>query len=182
MTMSEQKKAAAKPVAEGYNTTDLSNEVAEVFSMTKAQASRVVMGILTMISNNVAEGKMVRLHGFGNFKKLDTKERKGRNPKTGEETLIPASHRPHFTASQNFKNKVKEGTTELIDAGPQVAEAPQPVQAAPKQAVPAQPKAAPKVSAPRPAQRPIPRAQKPAPAPTPVEPADLDGLSAIDEL
>lgn len=180
MDTQDQKKAPA-----GFNTTDLAASIAKHFGMPKAQALRIMSASFTLISNAVARGEIVRLHSFGNFKPLATSERKGRNPQTGEETVIQASIRPHFVASQNFKDKVKDGKEESLDLiAPAVAQ-PDPADA-PAQT--AKPKAAPKA---RPAQTKqatakgrIPAKQKvaaPAAAPLP----EVEGSMApegIDEL
>jgi len=104
-----------KTTQKGYNTTDLASDVAATFGYTKAQAARIVSAVFTLIGNAVAEGKLVRIHSFGNFKPIHMAERQGRNPQTGEVTQIPATIRPHFTAGQNLKNKVRTGTVEKID-------------------------------------------------------------------
>ena len=104
-----------KKQQESYNTTDLAADLAKKFGLTKAQALRIVTGTFTLIGNAISRDAMVRLHQFGNFKKLETKERQGRNPKTGEPTTIEASARPHFVASQTLKAKVKAGTQEEIE-------------------------------------------------------------------
>jgi DNA-binding protein HU-beta len=54
----------------------------------------------------VAEGDKVTLVGFGSFERRDRKEREGRNPKTGDVMVIPATKVPAFTAGKAFKSKV----------------------------------------------------------------------------
>lgn len=99
----------ARKQQESYNTTDLAGDLAKQFGMPKAQALRVVTATFALIGNAVSRDAVVRLHQFGNFKRLETKERQGCNPKTGEPTTIEASARPHFVASQTLKAKVKSG-------------------------------------------------------------------------
>ena len=41
--------------------------------------------------------------GFGTFKVVDRKARKGRNPRTGEAVQIPASKAVKFTAGKALK-------------------------------------------------------------------------------
>lgn len=49
----------------------------------------------------------VSFTGFGSFKVVERSERKGRNPRTGEECLIPASRVVKFTPGKALKEAVK---------------------------------------------------------------------------
>lgn len=169
----------ARKQQESYNTTDLAGDLAKQFGMPKAQALRVVTATFALIGNAVARDAVVRLHQFGNFKRLETKERQGRNPKTGEPTTIEASARPHFVASQTLKGKVKSGEQESISAVVAAEEAAADGTVAAPAAKPAKPAQQKKTAVP--VRKPI--ARKPAAAPAPAvsdEPA-ADG-AAIDEL
>ena len=46
--------------------------------------------------------------GFGTFEVKTRKERKGRNPKTQEEMVIPASKAPVFKAGKALKDMVNQ--------------------------------------------------------------------------
>ena len=87
------------------NKGDLINEVAEVVS-TKKEAQAAVDCVLASISNALKKGDTVSLLGFGSFKVVKRKARKGRNPKTGEEINIKASNAPKFTPGQALKEAV----------------------------------------------------------------------------
>jgi DNA-binding protein HU-beta len=52
-------------------------------------------------------GDTVTLVGFGTFKVVERKARKGRNPQTGEEIDIKASKAPKFTPGKALKEAVK---------------------------------------------------------------------------
>jgi DNA-binding protein HU-beta len=54
----------------------------------------------------VSEGDKVTLVGFGSFEARARKEREGRNPKTNEKMIIPATKVPAFSAGKLFKDKV----------------------------------------------------------------------------
>ena len=51
-------------------------------------------------------GEPITLVGFGTFKVVERKARKGRNPQTGEEIDIEASKAPKFTAGKALKEAV----------------------------------------------------------------------------
>ncbi len=55
---------------------------------------------------SVKTGDTVTLVGFGAFKVVQRKARKGRNPQTGEEIDIKASKAPKFTPGKALKEAV----------------------------------------------------------------------------
>ena len=71
------------------NKGDLINAVANIVN-TKKTAQEVVDCVLTSITSSLKKGEDVSLTGFGTFKVVKRKARKGRNPATGEEIKIPA--------------------------------------------------------------------------------------------
>jgi DNA-binding protein HU-beta len=88
------------------NKGELVDKVAEKASVTKKEADAVLTAAIDAIMEPVAEGKKVTLVGFGSFERRDRKEREGRNPKTGETMVIPATKVPAFSAGKQFKEKV----------------------------------------------------------------------------
>ena len=71
------------------------------------QAAEVAVKAVTdSIVEALKNGEKVQLVGFGTFEVKARGERKGRNPKTGEEIVIPASKHPTFTAGKAFKDAV----------------------------------------------------------------------------
>ncbi len=81
------------------NTTELVAKIAEVHSVSKAQAKSIVEDIFKDIVDAAASGAEVSLPGFGEFKVKETAEREGRNPASGEKIKIAAS-KAHLLASQ----------------------------------------------------------------------------------
>lgn len=88
------------------NKGDLVNEVAKVVS-TKKAAQAAVDCVLSSITKSLKKGDTVTLVGFGTFKVMKRKARKGRNPQTGEEITIKASKAPKFTPGKTLKEAVK---------------------------------------------------------------------------
>ena len=87
------------------NKGELINEVAKVVS-TKKEAQEAVDCVFSSITGALKEGDTVTLVGFGSFKVVERKARKGRNPQTGEEIEIKASKAPKFTPGQALKEAV----------------------------------------------------------------------------
>jgi DNA-binding protein HU-beta len=63
--------------------------------------------VLSSITQSLKKGEDVTLTGFGSFKVVKRKARKGRNPYTGEEIKIKATKAPKFTAGKALKDAVK---------------------------------------------------------------------------
>ena len=87
------------------NKGDLINELAEVLN-TKKDAQMAVDCILSSIRAALKKGDTVSLVGFGTFKVVKRKARKGRNPQTGEEMTIKASRAPKFVPGKALKDAV----------------------------------------------------------------------------
>ncbi len=88
------------------NKAELVHAVAEKASVTKKQADAVLTAAIESIMEAVSADEKVTLVGFGSFEARSRKEREGRNPKTNEKMLIPATKVPAFSAGKLFKEKV----------------------------------------------------------------------------
>ena len=88
------------------NKGELIDEVAKVVS-TKKEAQIAVDCVLSSITNALKKGEDVTLTGFGTFKVVKRKARKGRNPSTGEAIKIKATKAPKFTPGKALKEAVK---------------------------------------------------------------------------
>lgn len=74
--------------------------------VTKKEVDLVISATIDAIIEAVAAGEKVTLVGFGSFERRERKEREGRNPKTGDTMVIPATKVPAFSAGKLFKEKV----------------------------------------------------------------------------
>ena len=90
------------------NKTDLTNAVAKSTGLTKKDSEIAVSAVLDTITDALAKEEKVVLVGFGTFSVRERKARKGRNPATKEEIMIPASKAPVFKAGKNLKEKVNK--------------------------------------------------------------------------
>ena len=88
------------------NKGDLIDEVSKVLK-TKKDAQAAVDCVLSSITKALGKGDTVSLIGFGTYKVVERKARKGRNPQTGEEIYIAASKVPRFVAGKALKEAVK---------------------------------------------------------------------------
>jgi len=90
------------------NKAELIAAVAEKSELTKKDAEKAVNSIISVITEALSRGEKVQLVGFGTFEVRDRAERKGRNPQTKEEIIIPASKAPVFKAGKALKDAVQE--------------------------------------------------------------------------
>ncbi len=74
--------------------------------MTRQDARKLVDTFFSEISQSLADGKEVKLSGFGNFELKDKKSRPGRNPKTGEVIPVKARRVVTFKAGQKFRRQI----------------------------------------------------------------------------
>ena len=73
---------------------------------TLAQAESAYEKLFAIIGDALKTGDGVSIAGFGSFKTVQRKARKGRNPKTGEEIAIPACKVVKFTPGKALKENV----------------------------------------------------------------------------
>lgn len=88
------------------NTTDLAEHIAAAHDVSKADARKIVDGVIAAIADAAAKGDEVALNGFGKFKVKDTPARQGRNPSTGERIDIAASKKLTFAPAKALKDKL----------------------------------------------------------------------------
>jgi len=75
---------------------DLIDRIAEKFGLKKKEAEAIVKFIFQEIAVTVKKGERVSIQGFGAFELRELKERKIRNPRTGEIITIPSRKRIVF--------------------------------------------------------------------------------------
>jgi DNA-binding protein HU-beta len=61
-----------------------------------------------LIPATLAQGKAIRLSGFGTFETRRRAARPGRNPRTGEPLMIEAARIPAFRAGRGLKDRVRK--------------------------------------------------------------------------
>jgi DNA-binding protein HU-beta len=88
------------------NTTDLADHIADAHGVTKADARKIVDGVIAAIADAAAKGDEVALNGFGKFKVKDSPARQGRNPSTGAAITIAASNKLTFAPAKALKDKL----------------------------------------------------------------------------
>ncbi|OQY03034.1 MAG: integration host factor subunit alpha [Desulfobacteraceae bacterium 4572_123] len=77
-------------------------------NFTKSQAKESVEILIELISKSLESGEDVLLTGFGKFSVKNKAERKGRNPATGEDMILPARKVITFKSSGKLRDKINK--------------------------------------------------------------------------
>lgn len=86
------------------NKKELVAAVADKCDVKKTDAEKVIEAFAEVITDELKNGGKVALVGFGTFEVAERAEREGRNPKSGETMVIPASKSPKFKAGKALKD------------------------------------------------------------------------------
>ena len=73
---------------------------------TLAQAEAAYEKLFDTIGAALKKGDDITITGFGSFKVVTRKARKGRNPRTGKELAIPAHKAVKFTPAKALKEQL----------------------------------------------------------------------------
>jgi integration host factor subunit alpha len=65
----------------------------------KNQSSQLVEALLEILKNTLEQGEDVLISGFGKFQVKSKNERRGRNPATGDEMMLPSRRVVTFKCS-----------------------------------------------------------------------------------
>jgi len=87
--------------------TQLIEIIAKKAHLTKKAAAESIDAFLDEIIRQITKGEKVVLSGFGTFKISKVKDKKGRNPQTGEDLIIKSHRVVRFTVGKTLKRLVK---------------------------------------------------------------------------
>ena len=85
------------------NKSQLVDQIALSADISKTKAEKALKAVMESVSHALSNGNEVALVGFGTFRVNERAERKGRNPKTGEEITIAAAKVPTFKGGTKLK-------------------------------------------------------------------------------
>lgn len=89
--------------------SELVKKVALETGMSQADAAKAVQAIIAAVSDCLISGDSITIQGFGTFKLSEHKERKGRNPSTGEAMTIPARKVAKFSPGKELSALIQGG-------------------------------------------------------------------------
>lgn len=88
------------------NKAELIANVAGSADISKKDAEKAINAFIENITSALKKGDKVQLVGFGTFEVRQRAERKGRNPQTNKEIVIPASKVPAFKVGKALKDAI----------------------------------------------------------------------------
>lgn len=86
------------------NKAELISAIAEKAGFTKVDAKKALETFLAVTTGALKKGEKVSLVGFGTFTVVKRAARKGRNPQTKKEMMIPAKKVVKFKAGADLTN------------------------------------------------------------------------------
>jgi integration host factor subunit alpha len=79
--------------------------------ISKKESSDLVEMLLTFIKASLAKGENLKITGFGHFIVRNKKARKGINPQTKNQIILPKHRVLKFRVSQVLRNSINNGST-----------------------------------------------------------------------
>ena len=89
------------------NKPELVEVLAGELNTTKKHAEQAVDALIEIIERTVVSGDKVILSGFGIFEPSVRTGRRGVNPQTGADMMIPDMPTPRFRAGARFKSRLR---------------------------------------------------------------------------
>jgi integration host factor subunit alpha len=90
----------------GLTKKDIVERVCDGLGFPRNQSIEIVESLLELMKSTLVSGDDLLVSGFGKFCVRDKHERKGRNPATGEDAILPARRVVTFKCSGKLRDKV----------------------------------------------------------------------------
>ena len=99
--------AAAAMGGEPMTRSELIDRLAERYPQLVAKdAEFAVRTILEAMARTLAAGQRIEIRGFSSFAVSFRPPRVGRNPKSGEQVMVPGKRVPHFKPGKELRERV----------------------------------------------------------------------------
>ena len=85
---------------------EIAAHVSEKKELSNTDAAKIVDATFEIIKASLERGEKVKIKNFGNFAVRSKSPRRGRNPRTGAEIVVPGHKVLSFTASPAMKETV----------------------------------------------------------------------------
>ncbi len=90
------------------NKNELVIQMAKKTGVTKSNAFKVIDAFVDVVSVELSKNDgNLTIVGFGTYKTIEKKKKKGRNPRTGEEIIIPKKRVVKFVPGKKLKELVR---------------------------------------------------------------------------
>jgi integration host factor subunit alpha len=88
---------------------EITNMLCEHADIPKMECVKIVESFFDIIKSELEKGNPVMVSGFGKWSVKSKKERRGRNPKTGEDVIINARKVVTFKPSPVLRDELNAG-------------------------------------------------------------------------
>lgn len=88
------------------NRAELAKCISQKICKTQLDANKMIEAFIEVVKDSMVKGDSVKIAGFGTFGVSSRKSRLARNPKTGEELIVPARSVPSFKPGRELKTLV----------------------------------------------------------------------------
>jgi len=95
----------SQPLTKAVIVESVNNQL----GLSKKKCAEMVETFLDIIKSTLASGEDILISGFGKFNVKDKKERRGRNPATDEDLVLPARRVVTFKCSGRLRYRVNGG-------------------------------------------------------------------------
>ncbi|MBL7179591.1 MAG: integration host factor subunit alpha [Desulfobacterales bacterium] len=86
----------------------LVNSIQKEIGLPRKKSSELVESLMEVIKQNLENGEDVLISGFGKFRVKEKKERKGRNPATGDDMMLVPRRVVTFRCSPVLRKKISK--------------------------------------------------------------------------
>jgi integration host factor subunit alpha len=87
---------------------DLVERIQANTGFTKKESADMLESVFSIMKNTLEAGEKIKIAGFGNFEVKQKKDRRGRNPQTGESITIEAIRILSFKPSMLLRQKLNK--------------------------------------------------------------------------
>ena len=99
---------------EAITRARLAAEVSDAAGITRREADLIVESVFDSIAGALRSGDEVEIRGFGSFRLRSRKARQTRNPRTGEQILVPPKRVPFFRAGKALRDRLNQDPAKII--------------------------------------------------------------------
>lgn len=85
---------------------DIAEKIQVATGFTKKDSAAILEAVFSIMKSTLESGEKIKVAGFGNFEVKQKKDRKGRNPQTGDSITIEARRILSFKPSTILKHAI----------------------------------------------------------------------------
>jgi integration host factor subunit alpha len=87
---------------------NLAESIQDELEVTGARSTEILETLLEVLKRTLESGDEVLIRGFGKFYVNEKKARRGRNPATGEDLVLPARRVVRFKCSDKLRRRIND--------------------------------------------------------------------------